>query len=422
MQSAEGEAMVGPGIFHALHEIGIAIGGVLDPVELARLVAMHAKRLLRADTALVHRWNQELEQLVALASTDAARSGLLVSVRAGEGAVGNAFTNRAPSVVSDYAAWANAIPGPVSAGAAAVASVPLLVAETAVGTLTICHTSPYDFTAEDVRTLSLLAAQVAPMLFTAGMVARSIEAEQRRESLLRVARRLAGESDTMRVLESLLAEAVALLRAEDGMVRRWEPERGGLVPVAGTVPGFKDCPVYSARQCLSGRAFVDRRPFIANDYQQEIGNEAPANLAGVRAAIAAPLLYEGLALGTIAVHTLSPDRRFTAQDAEELELLAGLGAAALVGVERSRLQGVVLAARTAQHTLNNQLALTVGYSELLAYDPDLPGHLREFAWEALRGAQEAAETVVQFQRITHLEETDVDGPTGPIIDLSRSSS
>ena len=65
----------------------------------------------------------------------------------------------------------------------------------------------------------------------------------------------------------------------------------------------------------------------------------------------------------------------------------------VAGLERARLAGVQLAARTAQHELNNSLALTLGNAEMLAEHPDLPTDLRVLADQSLRGAQLAAEAV-----------------------------
>ena len=145
----------------------------------------------------------------------------------------------------------------------------------------------------------------------------------------------------------------------------------------------------------------------------------PALQAGLRAVVAAPLLQEARLLGVVTVATDVPGKQFEQEDATLLELLASLAAAALVGLERSRLEGVLLAARTAQHALNNQLALTVGYTDVLAADLRLPSDLREVAREALSGAQAAAATLQQLQRITRLEEIDQAGP-GPVLDLARS--
>jgi len=90
--------------------------------------------------------------------------------------------------------------------------------------------------------------------------------------------------------------------------------------------------------------------------------------------------------------------------------------------ERARLDGALLAARTAAHLVNNQLSTTVGFSELLASRPDLPERQREMARLALDGAREAATTTIQrLNRIVPLEEAPDTG-TWTTIDLERSTN
>jgi DNA-binding response OmpR family regulator len=84
-----------------------------------------------------------------------------------------------------------------------------------------------------------------------------------------------------------------------------------------------------------------------------------------------------------------------------------------------RMQGALLAARTVEHHLGNELALTMGYSELLSTEPDLPERYRPMADAALRGVQQAADTLSKLRRIIRLEE--VPGGAGvPMLDLERS--
>jgi GAF domain-containing protein len=168
-----------------------------------------------------------------------------------------------------------------------------------------------------------------------------------------------------------------------------------------------------------GQAAARRESVIVNDYQDAPGTVAAARQAGLRAMISAPLLHEARLLGVVTVASHAPGQQFEQEDATLLELLASLAAAVLVGLERARLEGALLAARTAQHALNNQLALTVGYADLLAADPRLPPKLRDVAGEALSSAQAAAATVEQLQCITRLEEIDQAGP-GRVLDLARS--
>jgi signal transduction histidine kinase len=93
----------------------------------------------------------------------------------------------------------------------------------------------------------------------------------------------------------------------------------------------------------------------------------------------------------------------------------------VAGLERARLAGVRLAARTAQHELNNSLALTLGNAEMLAEHPDLPTDLRVLADQSLRGAQLAADAVDRLVRVDRVRERDWGPLLGSTIDLGRAA-
>jgi len=157
----------------------------------------------------------------------------------------------------------------------------------------------------------------------------------RRESLLRLARRFASESDPEQVLTDLLDEAVAVLGGHNGTLTRWDALRNALVPVRNTVPTANEYTVIEVGAGVSGRAVEKRAPVILNDYQAQSGAETPAGKSGVRAAVAVPLLHEGRLLGALSVNTYDPARKFTDEDAEVLELLAGNASAVLASLERT---------------------------------------------------------------------------------------
>ena len=157
----------------------------------------------------------------------------------------------------------------------------------------------------------------------------------RRESLLRLARRFASESDPEKVLTDLLDEAVAVLGGHNGTLSRWDALRSVLVPVRNTVPTADEYTVINVGVGVSGRAVEQRRTVLLNDYQAESGTETPAGKTGVRAAVAVPLLHEGKLLGVLSVNTNDPERKFNSDDAEVLELLAGLASAVLANLERT---------------------------------------------------------------------------------------
>src|SRR3954454_900990 len=275
---------------------------------------------------------------------------------------------------------------------------------------------------DDLR-LRLIAASRVTALHRE-LAARRGEALQpvaSREALLRLARRFAAEGNVDQLLTDLLEEAVAALGAENGNLMRWNEQRGQLVSARTRYAAIAAPPILAPGQGAAGRAVAQRMTVVVDNYQRACEGETPAAAAGVHAAAAAPMLHEGRLLGAISVISFDVAKCFTAEDAAALELLAGIGAAALVGLERARLDGVLLAVRTLEHELNNKLTLTVGYTEIIGQADDLPPRLRPAANEAHRGAQDAARIVQQLQQVIHLEETEWGQEVGTTIDLNEST-
>jgi signal transduction histidine kinase len=90
--------------------------------------------------------------------------------------------------------------------------------------------------------------------------------------------------------------------------------------------------------------------------------------------------------------------------------------------DAARLEGVLLAARTLQHEMNNQLSMTVGYAELLADDPSLSAEQREMARTALHGAERAAALLARLRTLTTVKLLHVGGPDGPVLELATGAS
>jgi DNA-binding response OmpR family regulator len=243
----------------------------------------------------------------------------------------------------------------------------------------------------------------------------------RREALLRLARRLAAQSEPEQLFTDLLTEAVTALVVSDGVLARWDEARQMLVPLRGTVAGPDHAAPLAIGQGAAGRAVAQRSTVVVNDYQRDCGTETPAGRAGVQSAVAAPMLHEGRLLGALTVVSYDSERRFSAEEAGVLELMAQLGAAAIVGVERARLDGVLLGVRTMEHELNNKLTLTAGYTEMLSEDARLPERLQRAAREAHRGARAAAEIVTRLHSLAELHETQWGPKVGSTIDLQQSA-
>ena len=247
------------------------------------------------------------------------------------------------------------------------------------------------------------------------------EALTRRASLLRVSRRLASESDSKALLTALVHEATAHLHADAGTVHRWHEDQGGLVMVYNSLLCDRQPVVVPVGQGAIGQAVKRRAPVIIPDYTREPNRMGVARAAGVRTAVAVPLLHQNRLLGALAVFSFDPERRFSATDVESLELLGAMASAALVGVERARLDGALLAANTAQHEVYNRLALMMGYVEMISLSDAVPPSLREAAEEALTGVAGAVEILNALASVHQLRERDWGPNVRPTIDLRRSS-
>jgi len=254
--------------------------------------------------------------------------------------------------------------------------------------------------------------------------ARLIAAERvtivhrRREALLRLARRFAAETDAGRLLENLLSEAIDLVGGSAGIVTRWDDENQILSAVGATTPVLESQQLRLG-EGASGRAAAQRAPVLLP--RAEDGAPDPVLVeAELESAIAVPLIHEGRLVGSLAIASNSATKVFSQDDTELLEMMASTAAAALVALEHARLDGVLLAARTAQHELNNQLAVARGYAEMLVGSPDLPPHLIAMAEEVMNAADDAATIVRQLRTISHIHETDWSEPGESTINLTRS--
>jgi GAF domain-containing protein len=246
------------------------------------------------------------------------------------------------------------------------------------------------------------------------------DSEARFHFLLGISRRLASEADARALLTALLDEAVAFLQADAGTVHRWDEQRNGLVVVCNTLLRGGEPVVVPIGQGAVGQAVLRRAPVVIADYQRASNVLPAAKLVGARSALAVPLLHQNRLLGALGVFSLQPARRFGAADVESLELLGGMAAAALVGVERARLGGALLAARTAQHDLNNRLTVLMGYADWLNRNPALPPELQEVAGGAVRCIQDAVEILDKLARVSQLNELDWGPDLPPTLDLGQS--
>ena len=138
------------------------------------------------------------------------------------------------------------------------------------------------------------------------------------------------------------------------------------------------------------------------------GLPSPAEAA---LAIAAGLLVMRMAVGyrdAVLVHQLHVER------AQEQEF------ARLAREEAARLQGVILTGRELSHLLGNDLAVTVGWIDLLRTHPSMPIELQPLIDDASGGLERATAHVRKLQMVERIATHDT--PVGPALDLDQAST
>jgi signal transduction histidine kinase len=206
-------------VFRALHDIAVALGGVLEPVALARLVVHHARDLLEAGAVGLYLFDEPSQELRPLHSSDAREGYPEPNIEPGVGAAGQAFLTGEPVIVNDYPNWAYAGPWAAANGVTAAVAVPLKVADRRTGAVSARAYVPRTWTSENAQTLMLLAAQVAPILEAARAYERTRAAQMKAEAAIRlrddvlagVSHDLAGPLARIRLYAELMqSEAAAL--------------------------------------------------------------------------------------------------------------------------------------------------------------------------------------------------------------------
>jgi len=278
---------------------------------------------------------------------------------------------------------------------------------------------------DDIEGLILTSVAVTALVVARQVVAvrenASLLEEQadRRDALLHLSRRFGAEVSLDQLQPELLHAATAMLEADTAAITHWEPARQQLGPLS-TSGGQQGGSALGLLESVCREAATRHAPVVVNATLAGQGTIGTRLAADGRTAAAVPIVHNSRLFGALAVTRPATGERFTHDDAEILGLLAGLAAATMVGAERARLGGVLLAARTAEHELNNQLAVAAGFASLLVDSQDLPEHLRPIAQDALDGALEASRLVNEIRRVQHVELVEGSVRNGNVIDLGRS--
>ena len=345
-----------------LRQIAARVTALHEPEEVLQAIVDEARRLLRADGAVIDQYDDDRDTLVWAYDAGlpaAQREALkLNSLRVGQGVAGKAVAEARVIHVEDYrtAEFEHDV---LTDSLAELANVRGLIAAPIVGeagplgAIEVMSHEPNAFDDIDIAVLGGLAEQAAIAITNARLIdelERSKRALARRadteRSLRDITARIAALTDPDELFERVVEEARRLLETDGAHLTRMAPDGGYLIPVV--VAGGAD---EATRTWLMGMRFPlggginglaaeQGVPVWTSDYMtdQRIPHEPDDDSAATRMSLvgmaAAPLRAPGgEVIGTLAVSTSSP-RTFAAAD---LDLLQGLADQAAIALTNSNL-------------------------------------------------------------------------------------
>jgi diguanylate cyclase (GGDEF)-like protein len=238
--------------------------------------------------------------------------------------------------------------------------------------------------AEDLQARMIVAERVTS-LHRAGS-----QTLAHRDMLLQLARRFASETDPESLLSDALSTAVHLLGADAAIVYRWDETDRALFAVRSTLWDNAQVLRVELGHGAAGRACLLGDPVVIEDCVAEDAVSTLLVQAGIRVALAAPLMHEGRLLGAVEVGSQRSDRPFSVADGDTLELLAGSVASAIVSLRHA----------TAMRTLSDTDPLTGLATQRKAADV-----LNRYLKLAQRRSRTVAVAVVNLDRLEDINST-----------------
>jgi diguanylate cyclase (GGDEF)-like protein/PAS domain S-box-containing protein len=312
----------------ALHEVALA-GRSGDVATVSRLAVERASELLGIDGAVIFVWDEAARLLLPIYETPSTASE--GAVRRGEGAIGIAFETCSPVLLDDYQSWEHAIAGSTARGMVSAMAVPLVADENPIGALGLWTYESRHFTADDVRLVSLFAAQVAPALQSARRADERDSQTQVFRTLHEVAVAAGGVLDDPSGLARLTVDkARDLLGVESASMSWWDPQDEVLRPLADN--HLEDTNLdweLKSGEGAAGLALESREPVVVDDYEGWEHAIERGVARGQKSLLVVPLMVQDRPVGTLLVTEHKRQRHFTAEEVELLTLLASQVAPAI---------------------------------------------------------------------------------------------
>lgn len=377
----------------AITRVSREIMSVPNLKQVFRSIARHAAKLSQSDAGGVFTF-QSSDKLYIAAGYGVSQRFLRAietqGIRAGEGVIGRAVTDRLAVPISDLAQEPTAPLQNLYAieEIRAVLAVPMLRTGEVIGGIVLWHRTPRHFTPEEIAFIQALAQQCVNAVVNAQLFEAEAQRRSEAETLFAVAQAMSATLDLHQVLETILTELQKVVPYDSASVQQLQGAH--LIIIGGR--GFKDMDdLLSIRFDLHSEKTPNRQvietqePLILDNAPQkyQITSHQAPTLTPPRSWLGVPLILGDRLLGMIALDKY--EESFYTE--EQARLASAFAAQAAIAMENARLfeeeeqRAHALSQALEQqreldrlkdefiqnvsHELRTPLAIARGYAELL---------------------------------------------------------
>ncbi len=401
-----------------LREISLHMASSLDLKQVLDTIAAAAMALLRPGNIHIFLYDQPQDRFVFGSALwqDGRRTPVATTLRP-HGLSYQVVRSAAPVIIDHahqhplYAEWADPTTVPQ-----AIAGAPLMRAGRVLGVFTTAFFDRQTIASQDQQLLTLLADQAAVAVDNAQLHAAALRRVREFESLRQVELALASNLNLDQLLQTIVAQVIALVDAQGAGLYIYLPALDQLELRVSQQPASWPRDFSGTRlrrhEGLAGAVLASNRIIMTHDYHASYRSESFDNVP-ISSVMGAPLTWGSEFLGVLVIYNTDAGRVFNLDDQHVVSLLSGQVAVAIVNArlyEDARLRAEKLAVayaelkqldrlkdefvQTVSHELRTPLTFVCGYVDLLL--ENVMGDLSPSQREALTIVSERAAAIVRL--------------------------